>query len=351
MAINDDEVTDEVIVEELEKLRTGHQNHLRSSLPSGRQSKHGDFGRPGHSRAMSTPNMGDVVLHPHVPEKARTLDANDPEDSATWHITRSALFCCREIVKTERRYQEELKALIGGETTTPPPTLMLKHLPALLHASHVLLQGLSEDPSIWGVSAAFVGCEDEMEAAMVAWCKVAGQFFQEGKSRTWRRKSQPSSNSSPTPSRTRTSSFSTSSEGLTITFPLWTSDKSKEDKAEVQPGSAEGSTENTQMVDQKPSEKGRRTERRLSVRDLAIQPTQRVMRYVMLYRDLLAHTPKTSPSRALVERALQAAQRIADRCNSAQSNTAFLPRRPATASGDITSPLRSLMSSRTHQES
>jgi hypothetical protein len=204
---------------------------------------------------------------------------------------------------------------------------------------------------------------------MVAWCKVAGQFFQEGKPRTWRRKSQPSSNSSPTPSRPRTGSFSTSSDGMTIAFPLWTSDKSKEDKAEVQHSSADGSIENTQMADEKTLEKGRRTERRLSVRDLAIQPTQRVMRYVMLYRgklrslaagfcnqvtlclDLLAHTPKTSSSRALVERALQAAQRIADRCNSAQSNTAFLPRRPATASGDITSPLRSLMSSRTHQES
>jgi hypothetical protein len=121
MAMKDDEVTDEVIVEELEKLRTGHQmdHHLRSSLPAGRQSKHGDFGRPGHSRAMSAPNMGDAVLHPHVPEKARTLDVNDPEDAATWRIARSALFCCREIVKTERSYQKELKALIDGEVCSP----------------------------------------------------------------------------------------------------------------------------------------------------------------------------------------------------------------------------------------
>jgi len=140
---------------------------------------------------------------------------------------------------------------------------------------------------------------------------------------------------------------------MTIAFPLWMSDKSKEDKAEVQQGNGETerSTESTQMSDEKTSEKSRRAERRLSVRDLAIQPTQRVMRYVMLYRDLLGHTPKASPSRALVERALQAAQRIADRCNAAQSNTAFLPRRPSTASGDSTSPFRSLMSSsRTHQE-
>ena len=137
---------------------------------------------------------------------------------------------------------------------------MLKHLPPLLHASQVLLEGLSEDPSIWGVAAAFVACEDEMEAAMVAWCKVAGQFFQEGKLRTWRRKSQSSASSPRAHPRKRTSSFS---DGMTIAFPLWMSDKSKEDKAEVQQSNAETerSTESTQMSDEKTSEKSRRAER------------------------------------------------------------------------------------------
>lgn len=117
MAMTDDEVTDEVIVEELEKLQAEFQmdHHIRPSLPLGRQFKHGDSGRPGHPRAMSTPNMGGMVPYPHVPEKAHTLDVNDPEDAATWRIARSALFCCREIVKTERRYQGDLKALIDGE--------------------------------------------------------------------------------------------------------------------------------------------------------------------------------------------------------------------------------------------
>jgi hypothetical protein len=81
--------------------------------------------------------------------------------------------------------------------------------------------------------------------------------------------------------------------------------------------------------------------RKLSVRDLAIQPIQRVMRYVLLYRgmfcrphfvstsinailDLLDCTPPTSPSRLLVERALEAATRIANHCDRAQRNPAFI---------------------------
>ncbi|KAG2084845.1 hypothetical protein BD769DRAFT_556322 [Suillus cothurnatus] len=72
--------------------------------------------------------------------------------------------------------------------------------------------------------------------------------------------------------------------------------------------------------------KGELPTRRQSVRDLAIQPTQRVMRYVLLYRDLLESTPLTSPSRALVERALEAATRIANKCDHAQGNAAFFHR-------------------------
>ena len=40
--------------------------------------------------------------------------------------------------------------------------------------------------------------------------------------------------------------------------------------------------------------------------------------------DLLKHTPASSPSRALVERALEAASKIAQRCDRAQGNSAFL---------------------------
>ncbi|KAF8974269.1 hypothetical protein BDZ97DRAFT_1772741 [Flammula alnicola] len=64
--------------------------------------------------------------------------------------------------------------------------------------------------------------------------------------------------------------------------------------------------------------------RKHTVRELAILPTQRVMRYVLLYRDLLAHTPSSSNSRVFVERAVEAACRIADKCDCAQGNAAFI---------------------------
>ncbi|KAF4604851.1 hypothetical protein EYR40_003633 [Pleurotus pulmonarius] len=99
---------------------------------------------------------------------------------------------------------------------------------------------------------------------------------------------------------------------------------------------------------------GDKTPRKLpTVRDLAILPTQRVMRYVLLFRgesllcslarflwvidhnmlinflanlslDLLAHIPATSPSRAIVEKAVDAAVRVAEKCDRAQGNAAFL---------------------------
>ncbi|KIM47451.1 hypothetical protein M413DRAFT_200248 [Hebeloma cylindrosporum] len=69
------------------------------------------------------------------------------------------------------------------------------------------------------------------------------------------------------------------------------------------------------------------------VRDLAILPTQRVMRYVLLYRDLLSHTPPTSSSRVFVEQAVEAACRIADRCDRAQGNAAFIVSSAGAAGG------------------
>lgn len=104
------------------------------------------------------------------------------------------------------------------------------------------------------------------------------------------------------------------------------------------------------------SDRSRETERKLSVRDLAIQPTQRVMRYVMLYRDLLDHTPQSSPSHALVESALETAQRIAKNCDRAQDNAAFIFSPSASSSTTTTptdtvkNPLRTFMSVAIRQE-
>jgi hypothetical protein len=92
-----------------------------------------------------------------------------------------------------------------------------------------------------------------------------------------------------------------------------------------------------------PSHEDHSQEKIPTARDLAILPTQRVTRFVLLFRgslftffdseivisdvlftDLLNHTPENSPTRPLVERALQGAIRIAEKCDRAQGNAAFL---------------------------
>lgn len=106
MAMTDDDVTDEVLVEELEKMRKGHvpDHQFHPSSAWMRQSRH------GLSRSMS-----DVPSQSHDLNKAYTTDGHDLEDAATWHTARRALLCCRELVRTEKRYQEELRALMDGE--------------------------------------------------------------------------------------------------------------------------------------------------------------------------------------------------------------------------------------------
>jgi len=69
-----------------------------------------------------------------------------------------------------------------------------------------------------------------------------------------------------------------------------------------------------------------RRERIPTVRDLAILPAQRVMRYVLLFKDILDHTPEGVPTRHLIAQAFDEALRIAEKCDRAQGNAAFLRR-------------------------
>jgi hypothetical protein len=124
MAMADEEVTDEVLVEQLEKMRHdaspgGEQDYqFHSSLVWEQHPT-----RPGGSarkRSISSPNMIDASSHPHALGKAHTSDVNDLEGVTTWPTARRALLCCREMVRTEKRYQEELKSLINGQVCCFP---------------------------------------------------------------------------------------------------------------------------------------------------------------------------------------------------------------------------------------
>ncbi|OAX40873.1 hypothetical protein K503DRAFT_798430 [Rhizopogon vinicolor AM-OR11-026] len=283
------------------------------------------------------------------------LDSVDSDDAAVWHTARKALFCIREIIRTERKYQEALKALLAGQTANPPPPLMLSYLPDLIRVSEALLKAFLDDPSAWGVSTAFMACEDNIEAAMVSWSSVAGNFFTDSPSKEtdsasikakWRRrKSLLLSTGSPllpVPGRSRGHSPPASPTALPLirSFTSETGSRIRQrtdghyrkvsNDGSVESSTTERSSPGVNSVDEKDgraddSKRGSPT-RSPSVRDLAIQPTQRVMRYVLMYQDLLENTPPTSPSRALVERALKAATHIASKCDRAQGNIAFLRR-------------------------
>jgi hypothetical protein len=206
---------------------------------------------------------------------------------------------------------------------------MIHYASQLASASHCFLASMEADPSALGVSAAFLSVEEVVEGAFVGWCGVVGGWFQ-GSGGSNRRDSSASSNSS---SKGRseedihvTNTLRRRKEVLTMTglsdpvspTPSFKSSFSwRKDKDRL-------SINNTNNIKKTP------------VRDLAILPTQRIVRYVLLYRDLLALTPSTSPSRALVERAVEAATRIAQKCDRAQDNSAFLidpslSSRPSTA--------------------
>jgi len=61
----------------------------------------------------------------------------------------------------------------------------------------------------------------------------------------------------------------------------------------------------------------------LSVRELGMMPVQRVMRYALLFKDLLKHTPTSSPSRGVVSKAVEVAERLAKRCDDVQGSIKF----------------------------
>jgi len=361
--------------------------------------------------------------HHHFTQELSPIVASPSSDS-DWTTARRALLCCRDIIRTERSYLSMLHQLSelaypsSSLTTFTSPlssrtrTLIYTYLPDLIGASEAFLARLEDDPSAWGVSAALIGCEEEMEGAFVRWCGVVGEVFTDsspnpvpsestgtrsrvgstvgfglrGRSKSgvgerelesvYRPRaiswydgvispSQASTsfpappNAPPRPQtglftaalgtglalglsppkhyatlrQTAVNSTFTSppkqvvtanaSGTLSKTFTPWRRKSVLSQSASNLPA-----FNSWTPAEKESGKKGRRGWPRgkkvATVRELAIQPTQRVTRYVLQYRDLLKFTPGSSPSRALVERALEAALKIAQRCDRAQGNSAFL---------------------------
>jgi len=123
-------------------------------------------------------------------------DIEDHQERA-WKVARKALFCCRELVRTEKTYFSKLVQLKDGQvivfshhfylicltsrfrakTLTPPPSLLTSYLPALILASNTLLEHCSQDPTVYGISTAFLESSAQLEHALVAYCGIVGDIF------------------------------------------------------------------------------------------------------------------------------------------------------------------------------
>ncbi|KAJ7754974.1 hypothetical protein DFH07DRAFT_743493 [Mycena maculata] len=302
MAITDDEITDEMFMDEVERMRTkGRFWESRKSLNS-----------PSSPRSPVGPAIDSPARSALPPRLKHALPClSDPHLSATWQTARRTLLICRELIRTERNYLASLFALVSNGTATPPPALMLAYMPALVQVSEDLLLKMEANPSAQGVAQAFLEGETGLEAAFVAWCGVAGGFFASADGQAGKAV------------RDRAASTSVLREtDSPLTMPLkrrvttWVQGRrnsfarSREHLPAFPSGKHNGRPGTTRSLP--------------SVRDLAILPTQRVMRYALLFKDLLAHIPCGSPSHIFVEHAMHASMGIARKADRSQGNAAFL---------------------------
>jgi len=250
MAIADDGISDEKFVDDLENVRIKEEagGHLPPSpRPLG-------LCPPPFYQTQLLDSYAEYPLQPDELQQ----DSNPPLDSS-WTSARQALLLCRELIRTERRYISSLKTLITNGTSSPPPPEMLPYLPGLITASEAFLGLMEQNPSVQGVSEALLALSGNLNDSFVSWCRVVGHFFDSEESGKSKSDSEdavgPSPNGKPRNPRSRPTRMrtQTAESGLSV-------------------------------VISEPNKIRRNTKSRPTVRDLAIQPTQRIMRYVLLFK-------------------------------------------------------------------
>lgn len=242
VAITDDKITDEKLVDQLEDMRIKEHPQRSQSLalsvscPS-----------PSYQAILS----GSYAEYPPEPNE---FFADEPSETS-WNAARQALLLCREILRTERRYLSSLKMLAKRGTATPPPPSMLYYLPRLLLASDGFLKNMTRNPSVQGVSEAFLASQSYFDEAFVSWCSVVGSFFCDDdiglNSITEDTLEHPFA-----PERLRRS---TSAPACSLFV-------------------------DSAILTLEPNKIRRNSKGRRSVRELAILPTQRILRYVLLFK-------------------------------------------------------------------
>ncbi|KAL5534478.1 hypothetical protein ACEPAG_940 [Sanghuangporus baumii] len=345
------DVPDDLFIEELERLRrmglrAGDIHSVRSvshagyALSSRKEAHRGHLDDGEHLEVKQTgkPNTPDAVLIQQV----------DTEDEMEWLYARRAILCCRELVRTERSYQERLQELADGNVSDAVPALLIQYLPAVIGVSKILSAKFNEDMSAAGVATAFLSVISTLERALVTWSGVVGEFFggSANPAGSVKRKRDLT-----VPGFIAEEEMHTESGAVKVRcMSAHGHDKAyiaRSSSARVLSGgviSASSSShwlfrpaftqgtpevpyrETTSLLHKSLRRTNFEKERRHNppFRDLAILPTQRVTRYALLYKDLLKHTPASSPTHGLVEKALETATILARKCDRAQDNSAFL---------------------------
>jgi hypothetical protein len=146
--------------------------------------------------------------------------------------------------------------------------ILLEHLPRLVEISRIFAARLEEDPSAWGVSVAFLAVEEQLEAALVDWSGVVGQVISAMRVGG---ESQAASDDGHTSSAGSGSNTS------------WIRRRSATAGGASQPFQLNLTM--TPVIGSKDKKTARIAKsKRLTEQDLAIMPTQRVLRYVLMYR-------------------------------------------------------------------
>lgn len=126
----DENLSDEAVVERLEiirrqsarkdkhVIRTTGDGLAGTPLPSKRgfslpEIRLGEYSARSASSACQSEQSNSVQYS--LLASAILEDAELDSDDAVWRTARKALFCIREIIRTERKYQEALKALLAGQ--------------------------------------------------------------------------------------------------------------------------------------------------------------------------------------------------------------------------------------------
>ncbi|PPQ79904.1 hypothetical protein CVT25_002960 [Psilocybe cyanescens] len=286
MVITDDGITDERLVNDLEHMRIKDTTVDASIIPDRYPLAQGfppDYHTQLYDSLAEYPLQSGEMIPDPIP----------PSDSS-WTSARHALLLCRELVRTERRYLASLKILITNGTNTPPPPQMLPYLPCLISVSDSMLTLMQENPSVQGVSQAFLTCKDQLGEAFVSWCSVVGHFFDSDDGVKHKSSSEETTDTHPKHIHPAASLRGLSTESI---LPI---------------------------VVTEPNKIRKNSKARPSVRDLAILPTQRIMRYVLIFKELHALTPASYSSFSFVEFAVQAAELIAQSADMAQGHTAFV---------------------------